>query len=194
MATRAFPEWPSHGCRGRAYCSIWYISLAAALFQASPSPLPTLASFRQMHATPPPTPSPTYYEALAADPELMQIEWDLPETIKFIKLAQYLKPYLSSMLRFADSHTAPPHLPIMIHDFFKFSLNISDEQVKVAWDGLRVAIWKSQVDDDDPITALSKISEYIQDLLIHGIVRDIGEFVACDLHTEGIALVTGEAL
>ena len=74
----------------------------------------------------------------------------------------------------------------MIHDFFKFSLDISDEQVKVAWDGLRVAIWKSQVNDgDDPITALSKISEYIQDLLIHGIVRDIGEFVARDLYTEG---------
>ena len=128
-----------------------------------------------MHATA----LPTYYEALAADPELMQIEWDLPETIKFIKLAQYLKPYLSSMLRFADSHTAPLHLPTMIHDFFKFSLDISDEQVKVAWDGLRVAIWKGRVDDeDDPITAFSKVSEYVQDLLIHGIVRDIGTFAA----------------
>jgi hypothetical protein len=125
------------------------------------------------------TSSPTYYEALAADPELMEIEWDLPETIKFIKLAQYLKPYLSSMLRFADSHTAPLHLPTMIHDFFKFSLGISDEQVKVAWDGLRVAIWKSQSDDvDDPITAFSKVSEYVQDFLIHGIVRSIGEFTA----------------
>ena len=132
--------------------------------------------------------SPTYYEALAADPELMQIEWDLPETIKFIKLAQYLKPYLSSMLPFANSHTALLHLPTMIHDFFKFSLNISDEQVKVAWDGLRVAIWKSQVtvdDEDDPISAFSKVSEYVQDLLIHGIVRDIGKFIAPNLYAQG---------
>ena len=121
--------------------------------------------------------SQTYYEALAADPELMQIEWDLPETIKFIKLARYLKPYLSSMLRFADLATAPLHLPTMIHDFFKFSLDISDEQVKVAWDGLRVAIWENHTDDaDDPIVAFSKVSEYAQDLLIHGIVRDIGKF------------------
>jgi len=124
------------------------------------------------------TASPTYYEALTADPELMQIEWDLPETLKFIKLAQYLKPYLSSMLRFTDSHTAPLHLPTMIHDFFKFTLDIPDEQVKVAWDGLRVAIWKSQVDEgDDLIVAFSRVGEYAQDLLIHGIVRGIGKFV-----------------
>ena len=127
----------------------------------------------------PVTASPTYYEALAADPELMRIEWDLPETLKFIKLAQYLRPYLSSMLRFADSHVAPPHLPTMVHDFFKFSLDISDEQVKVAWDGLREAIWKKEVDDvDDPILAFSKVSEYAQDLLIHGIVRGIGTSAA----------------
>ena len=126
------------------------------------------------------TASPTYYEALAADPELMQIDWDLPETIKFIKLAQYLKPYLSSMLRFADLDTAPPHLPTMIHDFFKFSLDISDEQVKIAWDGLRVAIWKSHRDDaDGPVAAFSKVSEYAQDILIHGIVRDIGKLTRC---------------
>ena len=114
------------------------------------------------------TASPTYYEALTADLELMQIEWDLPETLKFIKLAQYLRQYLSSMLCFADSHVTPPHLPTMVHNFFKFSLDMSNKQVKVAWDRLREAIWKKEVDDvDDPILAFSKVSKYAQDLLIH---------------------------
>ena len=109
----------------------------------------------------------------------MRIEWDLPETLKFIKLAQYLRPYLSSMLRFADLHVAPLHLPTMVHDFFKFALDISDEQVKVAWDGFREAIWKRKVDDlDDPILAFSKVSEYAEDLLVHGIVRGIGKLAA----------------
>ena len=70
-----------------------------------PSDPPSLSS-----AVMPVTASPTYHKALAADPELMWIKWDLPETLKFIKLAQYLRPYLSSMFHFADLHVAPLHL------------------------------------------------------------------------------------
>ena len=116
----------------------------------------------------------TYYRALAAEPELLDIGWDIMETVKFIKLAQYLKPYIASTVRLADSHSAPPLLPVTIHDFFVLSLGISDASVKVAWDGLRAAIWEGDY-KDDPITAFSKVSEYAGDLLQHGISREIGK-------------------
>jgi hypothetical protein len=41
----------------------------------------------------------TYYRALAAEPELLDIGWDVLETAQFIKLAQYLKPYIASTIR-----------------------------------------------------------------------------------------------
>lgn len=116
----------------------------------------------------------TYYRALAAEPELLDIGWDILETVKFIKLARYLKPYIASMVRLADSHEAPALLPVSIHDFFVLSLGISDASAKVAWDGLRAAIWEGD-DIDDPITAFSKVSEYTGDLLKYGIPREIGK-------------------
>ena len=115
-----------------------------------------------------------YYRALAAEPELLDIGWDILETVKFIKLAQYLKLYIGSTIRLADSCEAPRLLPVTIHDFFVLSLGISDAAVKVAWDGLRAAIWKGD-DRDDPITAFSKVSEYSSDLLTYGIPREIGK-------------------
>ena len=115
-----------------------------------------------------------YYHAIAAEPELLDIGWDILETVKFIKLAQYLKPYIASTVKLANSHEAPQLLPVTIHDFFALSLGISDAAVKVAWDGLRAAIWNED-NNADPVTAFSKVSEYAGDLLKYGIPREIGE-------------------
>lgn len=116
----------------------------------------------------------TYYRALAAEPELLDIGWDILETVKFIKLARYLKPYIVSMVRLANSHEPPALLLVTIHDSFVLSLGISDASAKVAWDGLRAAIWEGD-DTDDPVTAFSKVSEYSGDLLKYEIPREIGK-------------------
>ena len=52
-----------------------------------------------------------YYHAITAEPELLDIGWDILETVKFIKLAQYLKPYIASTVKLANSHEAPQLLP-----------------------------------------------------------------------------------
>ena len=95
------------------------------------------------------------------------------ETVKFIKLARYLKPYITSMVKLTHSYRVPQCLPVTIHDFFGLSLGISDAAVKVAWDGLQTAIWEGD-DDDDLVTAFSKVSEYAEDFLNYGIAREIG--------------------
>ena len=100
----------SMGRRRQVHCPTTYISRPLARLPSLP-PRPISSPPALMHTTA----SPTYYEALAADPELMQIDWDLPETIKFIKLAQYLKPYLSD--------TWPPSLvPVSLPVLFPFSV------------------------------------------------------------------------
>jgi len=126
----------------------------------------------------------SFYRALAADPDLLGIGWDLPDTLKFIKLALYLKPYIASTLRVADLDTPPLHLPVNIHDFFKLAIGLADEEVKIAWDGFRNAIWESVLGgdgDDDPVTAFSKVSEYTEDFVDFGLARFIGTS-PCILH------------
>jgi hypothetical protein len=110
---------------------------------------------------PPPlaTATMSFYRALAADPDLLGIGWDLPDTLKFIKLALYLKPYIASTLRVAYLGTAPLYLPVNIHDFFKLAIRLKDEEVKIAWDGFQTAIWGSELGgEDDPVAAFSKVS------------------------------------
>jgi len=68
----------------------------------------------------------SFYRALAADPDLSGIGWDLPNTLKFIKLAVYLKPYIASTQRVACLDAAPLHLPVNIHDFFKLAIGLTD--------------------------------------------------------------------
>ena len=119
----------------------------------------------------------SFYRALAADPDLSGIGWDLLDTLKFIKLALYLKPYITSILRVAHMDTAPLHLPVNIHDFFKLTIGLEDEEVKITWDGFRTAIWTSELGgEDDPVTAFSKVSEYIEDFLDSGLAQCIGMF------------------
>jgi len=117
----------------------------------------------------------SFYRALAADPDLSGIGWDLPDTLKFIKLAVYLKPYIASTLRSAYLDTAPLHLPVNIHDFFKLAISLRDEEVKIAWDGFRTTIWESELwGEEDPVIAFSKVSEYTEDFLDFGLARYIG--------------------
>ena len=123
----------------------------------------------------PPLTAMSFYRALAADPDLLGIGWDLPDTLKFIKLALYLKPYIASTLRIAYLDTAPFHLPVNVHDFFKLAIGLADEEVKIAWDGFRTAVWESELGcEDDPVTAFSKVSEYAGDFLDFGLARCIG--------------------
>jgi hypothetical protein len=117
----------------------------------------------------------SFYRALAADPDLLGIGWDLPDTLKFIKLALYLRPYIASTLRVAYLDMAPLYLPVNIHDFFKLAIGLKDEEVKIAWDGFRIAIWGSELGgEDDPIAAFSKVSEYTADFIDFGLARYIG--------------------
>jgi len=117
----------------------------------------------------------SFYRALAADPDLSGIGWDLPDTLKFIKLALYLKPYIASTLRVAYLDTAPLHLPVNIHDFFKLAIGLEDEEVKIAWDGFRTVVWESELGgEDDSVAAFSKVSEYTEDFLDFGLARYIG--------------------
>ena len=92
----------------------------------------------------------------------------------FFDLLMYLKPYIVSMVRLANSHEPPALLLVTIHNSFVLSLGISDASAKVAWDGLWAAIWEGD-DTDDPVTAFSKVSEYSGDLLKYEIPWEIGK-------------------
>ena len=117
----------------------------------------------------------SFYRALAADPNLLGIGWDLPDTLKFIKLALYLKPYIASTLRVDYLDTPPLHLPVNVHDFFKLAIGLADEEVKIAWDGFRDAIWNSALGgEDDSVTAFSKVSEYTEEFIDFSLARFIG--------------------
>jgi len=125
----------------------------------------------------------SFYRALAADPDLLGIGWDLPDTLKFIKLALYLKPYITSTLHVAYLDTPPEHLPVNVHDFFKLAIGLADEEVKIAWDGFRTAIWEGTLGaEDDPVTAFSKVSEYTEDFVDFGLARFIGNVPLCPQH------------
>ncbi|OSC98756.1 hypothetical protein PYCCODRAFT_1417417 [Trametes coccinea BRFM310] len=94
----------------------------------------------------------------------------LEDLNRFCDLVRWLRPEITAVQR-SHIHTAPPHLPANIHNFFMQVFSMPDEVTKIAWYALREIAW--DMGDTDSREIERRVQAMVSAFLCYGLPNDI---------------------